>query len=561
MYESRLINACNCSLYAYLERSEKKNPEGVAVKYINSEMSYKQLLQSVKKTAAAMLALGINKGDNVIIAMPNVPQAVIAVYAVNMVGAISHVVHYMSTKEEIHRVVFSSGAKLAFCCKNTERSFDGEKITLITSDVSDYLKNSFSAISANKSLKQFKDRSRYFPAHVSEKHSFNYFINKKNDIQTNLKTEKGLGADTCVVLYDYSDNKMKNGISLSNTAVNMVAVQLNFFFNRHNIESGVLCAMPIYHGIGFAMCMHCAVMMTAPMVLVPEFSAKSCCREIFAHKPDLIFLSPTFFEEIIKSGLFENRDLSFIKAIGSTGNYQHQKLKIMMNELLKSGNSTARFISGYGRLECGCACTLELPYDGVSSEGCVGTALPCNAVKVIDRSTGDDIIDIDGEICISSPALTRGYYQNPYETLKRIKKHDDEQLWFHTGDIGRITSDGILYFRQGGSRVLNISGYCVYPSAVEDEICSVQNVITCCAVSDRDENGEPTVIALVIPDSSINLPSKESKLRERIIEEVTEKLNYMSVPKKIAFASNLPLSKNGSINYNAVRDYINKNSD
>jgi len=199
---------------------------------------------------------------------------------------------------------------------------------------------------------------------------------------------------------------------------------------------------------------------------------------------------------------------------------------------------------------------MEPPYNGLNSGGCVGMALPTTVIKVIDPVTNDYLLDIDGEICISSPSVTRGYYHNPDETSRRFRRHDDGCIWFHTGDIGRITEDGVLYFKQCTQRVIETLGYTIYPSVIEDEICSLDEVVTCCVIDEKDKNGNTFISALVVPENDINLTSKETKLKNKIIETVSKNLNCMSAPKKIVFAYNLPLSKTGAIDYDVVREYI-----
>lgn len=552
----KLLNACNCSMYKMLEKSTKKNAKGIAISYFNNALTYSDLLTSVKKIAAALSVHGVERGSNVIICMPNIPQAIIAIYASNMLGAVCHILHPLSTAQEVKRIVDITGCKVAFCYRNSEKCFDGLDITLVCADIAGYVKANFKGIMTSARLR-FNTNKHYVPAHVKRKFIWSSFLNKFEDKTTGLDTTQGLGTDVCAVLYDYSKGVMSSGVVITNSSVNVLAKQVQFYFRRFGIENGMLTAMPLYSGTGFGLCMHTAITMGIPQVLVPEFSSEDCCKEIFEKKPDMIFLAPTFFEEIVKFKFFEEADLSFIRVIGCIGHYQHQNLKVKMNKLLKSGKSPARLISAYGRLECISICSLEPPYNGVNSGGCVGMALPTTTIKVVDKVTGESLLDLDGEICINGHTVTRGYFQNPSATAKKLRQHDDGKIWFHTGDIGRITEDGVLYFKQHSDRVINIMGYTIYPSVIEDEICALEEVVTCCVVDDVDKDGNTIVSALVVPENDINLNSKEAKLRNKIIESVSKNLNYMSTPKNIVFAYNLPLSDTGSINYDAVKEYVN----
>ncbi len=552
----KLLNACNCSMYKILEKSAKKNAGDVAISYFNNTLTYSDLLTSTRKIAAALTVHGVGRGDNVIICMPNIPQAIIAIYACNMLGAVCHILHPLSTAHEVKKIVEQTSCKVAFCYRNSEKCFDGLDITLVCADIAGYVKANFKGILTSARLR-FNSNKNYIPAHVKRKFFWSSFLNKYDEKTVDIDSTQGVGADACAVLYDYSKGIMGNGVVTTNSSVNVLAKQVQFYFKRYGIENGMLTAMPLYSGTGFGLCMHTAIAMGIPQVLVPEFNTDDCCEEIFEKKPDMIFLAPTFIEEIVKHKHFEETDLSFIRVIGSIGRYQHQNLKVKMNKLLKSGKSTARLISAYGRLECVSMCSLEPPYNGVNSGGCVGMALPATTIKVVDKITGESLLDLDGEICINSPTVTRGYFHNPSATAKKLRRHDDGKIWFHTGDIGRITEDGVLYFKQHSDRVLNIMGYTIYPSVIEDEICALEEVVTCCVVEDTDKDGNTTVSALVVPENDVNLNSKESKLRSKIIESVSRNLNYMSTPKKIVFAYNLPFSDTGSIDYASVKEYIN----
>jgi len=75
-------------------------PEATAIQYYNNHISYAGLMDQVHACAAGLMQHGVKKGDFVTIFLPNIPQSVIAVYAVNRIGAICNLVHPLSTKDE-----------------------------------------------------------------------------------------------------------------------------------------------------------------------------------------------------------------------------------------------------------------------------------------------------------------------------------------------------------------------------------------------------------------------------------------------------------------------------
>ena len=99
-------NEVKRSLYSMLEFGlEHASGKAEALQYFNTSISYEKLLELVKTCAAGFVKLGVKKGDKVTICLPNIPQCVIAVYAVNRIGAVCNLVHPLSTKDEIEYAV------------------------------------------------------------------------------------------------------------------------------------------------------------------------------------------------------------------------------------------------------------------------------------------------------------------------------------------------------------------------------------------------------------------------------------------------------------------------
>ena len=101
----------NISIYEQVRLSSEKYPNNKAIEYLGHDITYKQLIKLINKASLSFKQLGINKGDIVTICLPNVPEALIALYGLNRVGAIANMLHPLSAEEEIKQSLTSTRSK------------------------------------------------------------------------------------------------------------------------------------------------------------------------------------------------------------------------------------------------------------------------------------------------------------------------------------------------------------------------------------------------------------------------------------------------------------------
>ena len=91
----------NKTIYQIVRDTAKAHPNGIAYEFMGKETSYARFMERIERTARALVALGIEKGDRVTICMPNTPQALDTFYALNRIGAVSNMIHPLSAPVEI----------------------------------------------------------------------------------------------------------------------------------------------------------------------------------------------------------------------------------------------------------------------------------------------------------------------------------------------------------------------------------------------------------------------------------------------------------------------------
>lgn len=539
------------TLYEQMHASALKNPQGTALLFYGTTLSYRQLDELVDQCAAGLLALGVKPGDRVTVCMPNLPQTVAAIYAVNRIGAVCNMLHPLSTSDEVRHGVELVRSSVAFCFDLSEKAFDGLDITLIRCKTCDFFEKTPMGWIRGK-VYTHSVRQKVGTAHVSQSLTWNQFL-KQGEIWSSSHSLPDAASDseaTAAIMYTGGTTGLPKGVMLSNAAINALSFQLFPVLGEARRSDGMLGALPVFHGFGFAFCMHTAMAAGIRLALIPRFDAKECCRIITKQRLTFLFSVPSFFERLLKCGLLDGKDLSFVRFIGSGGDVVSDDLRQKMDKLLSQGGSSCRFLTGYGLTECVTACCFTDPYLSYHT-GCIGVPMEGNEMKVVRMGTTETLPEGDGEICVTGPTLMQGYWEDPEETRKVLKRHEDGRIWLHTGDVG-CQGEGGIYFRQRLKRVLKVSGYLVYPSAIEEKLRCSSLVEDCCVVGMDTPKGT-RVKAYVVPRREPQNDQERQKWAEDITGFSREHLNLWSVPAQVEFLSELPHTKLGKVDYKALQ--------
>ena len=165
----------------------------------------------------------------------------------------------------------------------------------------------------------------------------------------------------------------------------------------------------------------------------------------------------------------------------------------------------------------------------------------CDPETLEEKEFGEE-----GEICVNGPTIMMGYLNNKEETDNMIRKHKDGKKWLHTGDLGYIAPNGIVYYTQRLKRMLIVSGFNVYPAQIEKTIEKHPLVEKCCVI------GLPHQYKMQVPKAFIvlkNGTNPTAKIKKEIIEICKEDLSVYSLPKYYDFVESLPKTLYGKVDY------------
>ena len=538
---SESIEYPDCSMVDMVLQSAEKWPDNTAYTYYGHKVTYKNFVKKIEKTARALKNYGVKEGDRVTICMPNTPEGITMVYAVNMVGAVCNMVHPLSSEKELEYYIKVAESKYVLVIdavfdkiyKLRDTAQLERIIVLRPSDGLGFLKQRMYKLLHVKKVR--------LPSNDSRVVLWEDFIANSYFYQGNYHEERG-GEDLAVIMYSGGTTGAPKPVMLSNLNINAESLCDATMIRQIVPGATVLSILPIFHCFGLGICIHTPLCRGMGCILIPAFSHKEFAEIIKKNSPNFIVGVPTLFEALVNTKLKSN-DLESVTAVICGGDALNQTLRDKVNDFLSRHGSSAKIRVGYGLTEgSGAVC---LSPEDTFKDGIIGVPFPDMDFKIVKNDTFNQLPPgEEGEICISGPLMMMGYLGDDAETAQAIRLHDDGKLWLHTGDIGYLGEDGLVYFAQRLKRIIISSGYNIYPTHLESVINSHEAVLTSTVIGiDHHYKGQvPKAFVVLKPGY------KPGKKLEREVRELLERnVPIYALPAAYEFRDKLPQTKVGKV--------------
>ena len=539
------------NLYQVMVNCAKNHPYYYAYDYLGTKVTFQEFLAYIDNAANAFLTLGVRSGDVVSILLPNVPEALVSLYALNKIGAIVEMIHPLSSEVEIKNYLNNTGRVLLIMV-----DFCYEKVKNIIHDTMVYktivcsVSNSMPMLTTigyevTKGYKMLMKK----PFRRGDFISWPRFMGEAKRYKMNY-TPEVKGEDPAVILHSGGTTGSPKSIVLSNNNFNALMVQVQSALTNRELGDVVLGILPIFHGFGLGVTMHCAFSMGMEVVLVPQFDAKSFDKLIMKYKPSIIVGVPTLFEALTNIS-DKKLDLSSLKYVISGGDCLNYNLTRKINDYISSHNGNVRVCQGYGMTEALGAVSCGYR-DEFNKETSIGIPFPGDDIRIFKPNTQTELPYGEvGEICISGPTVMMGYLDNEKETNEILQLHKDGKIWLHSGDMGYMDSDGVLFYKQRMKRMIVSSGFNVYPNQIENVILSHEAVLNCTVVGIPHPYKQQVAKAVIVLKSGVS-PSHAIKAS---IKELCEKnLAKFSQPYEYEFRKSLPKTLIGKVDFRKLQE-------
>jgi fatty-acyl-CoA synthase len=281
----------------------------------------------------------------------------------------------------------------------------------------------------------------------------------------------------------------------------------------------------------------------ATLVLMPRWDRELAGRLFARHGITHWTCIPTMVIDLFGSPNYKSFDLSSLRYIGGGGAAMPQAVA---QRLLDEFGLT--FAEGYGLTETA-APSHSNPVERAKLQ-CLGIPYFSTDARIVDPISFEELPPgQDGEIIIHGPQVFKGYWRHPEATEAAFVSFEGKRF-FRSGDLGRMDEEGYFFITDRLKRMINASGYKVWPSEVELLLFKCPLVQEACIIAAKDAYRGETVKAVVV----LRAEAKATAKPEDIIAWAREHMAAYKVPKIVQFVDALPKSGSGKVMWRLLHE-------
>ena len=518
-------------LTAFLERSAREYPDAAALIFLNSRLTYRQLEREVHRFAAALAALGVEPGSRVAIHMPNLPQTVIAFYAVLALGATAVMTNPLYVEREIEHQWNDAGCSVAITMDFLfARRLAAVRSRLpirhyVIASIPEYLRFPLNLLAPLR-LRRAKPPLMASVAAGPGIHFMRRLIKATTASPPHVPIKMD---DLAVLQYTGGTTGVAKGAMLThrNLSCNVQQVAAWFVGARPGKEVMLGC-LPFFHVFGLTVAMNLPVFMAAATVVVPNpRDIRQMISDIAKHRVTLFPGVPAMFNAIVNSPGLEKIDLTSVTSCFSGAAPLPPDVLERFEALTGS-----KIVEGFGLTETS-PVTHANPLGGLRKIGSIGVPMPNTDMKIVSLDDGATEVPVgtEGELLISGPQVMRGYWNKPAESQAVLTGG-----WLHTGDVAKVDADGYCFIVGRKKEMILVSGYNVYPDEVDAVLVAHPAVHEAATIGVPDPERGETVKSFVV------LRPGQAATAEELIAHCRSQLAAYKAPRAIEFLDELPKS-------------------
>lgn len=522
------------SLYENLEISARRYPNKPAILYYGSALPYAQFLDHVDRLAGYLAQrCGIKRADRVLLYMQNSPQYVIAYYAILRLTAVVVPVNPMSKTEELRHIARDTGATTVICGQEIFAFADALLGTALQHAVvaaySDYV-----TAPTDLALPDVVSAARMAPA---------------NGIVWMDALAQALTApphaatpdDWCVLPYSSGTTGAPKGCLHSIRGVTATLFG-SIAWNPATPESVQLVTLPLFHVTGMQNSMNAPIFNGATLVVMTRWDRRVAAELIRRHRVTHWRNITTMCIDFLSDPEAATWDLSSLIGIGGGGAPMPKAVAARLKDF-----TGLDYIEGYGLSET-IAATHINPVDNPKPQ-CLGIPVFDVDSRIVDPETLAELGPGEtGEIVIAGPQVFLGYWNRPEETAQVFFERDGKRF-FRTGDLGYYDDEGFFFLVDRLKRMINASGYKVWPTEIEAMMYAHPQIREVCIIATADAHRGETVKAVIVPRENA-----EGLTAESVQAWCRERMAAYKVPRVVVFADALPKSATGKIMWRVLQD-------
>lgn len=511
-----------------LEDKAKEHPDKEAIIFEGQRITYKELDEKAERLAHFLMKRGVERGDKVSIWLPNLPEWIVAWFAVPKIGAVvvptdpwlkSGEIEYMFNDSDTKAVITTDKAgKYNFLDVLEEVKPKLDKLETIV--LLDGESEEIDTLSYDDAIEQgegWEENEDY------------------------LERKKGTDYDDVTfILYTSGTTGKPKGVQLTHQQIIKNAHDQGEILHTSEDDKLVI-PVPFSHCFGNVMSITLMVVFGGTMIPLMDFHPEEALKLVENEEATMIHGVPTMF--IRELEVYRNKDYntdSLKTGIMAGSSCPVETMKSVINELGCNVSIT------YGLTEASPGVTMTRFDDSVEDRvETVGRVMPDQEIKVVDDSGKEVPPGETGELLVKGYNVMEGYYDRPDATEETI-----EDGWLHTGDLAEMDERGYVKIVGRKKDMVIVGGLNVYPREIEEYLIEHPEIQEVAVVGVPDEELGEVVAAAVVPTNDGDITDQE------VVDFLYGKVASAKVPRYVAVDINLPVSGRGKIQKFKLRDNL-----
>ncbi len=543
------LTAPQTSLWMNLQISALRFPGKEALVFMGQTWTYAQFMHQAESIASALRKMGVQKGDRVVLDMQNCPQLVITHFAILRLDAVVVPVNPMNRMEELKHYILDPDTKVAVTTADLASELAAASNALEKGQrLQHLLVTQFSDVFDPKGMGS-DDLPNAWKDWLCTVHALPVLDGGQVHAWTEaLQTAIDLGPvtakpeDLAVLPYTSGTTGLPKGCMHTHGTI-MHNAMASGIWAAGTPENKTLCVVPMFHITGMVSVMHSSIYIGATLVLMPRWDRDLAGRLISKWKITHWTNIPTMVIDLLGSPNMAQFDLSSLVNIGGGGAAMPEAVA---QRLLDQFG--LKYIEGYGLTETAAPSHTNPP--DAPKKQCLGIPFMSVDARVVDPETLKELPQGEsGEIVISGPQVFKGYWKRPDATASAFFERDGKSF-FRSGDMGRIDEEGYFFMTDRLKRMINASGFKVWPAEVEALMFKHPAIQEACIISTKDAYRGESVKAVVVLRST----HKGQVSEQDIIDWCRETMAVYKVPRVVEFIDALPKSGSGKVMWRALQE-------
>lgn len=515
-------------VFSLLDRAAKEHGHATCTNFRGRKETYAEIARLVDTATLGLQRLGVTKGTNVGLFLPNTPTFIVYYFAILKAGGTVVNFNPLYTEEELAFQIRDSETEIMITL-DLKILFDKIETLLISRVLRQAVVASFPALlpatqAALYRLLKSRDLARPLVSAAAEQ------IVLERDVLDNDGAFRPVpidpSADIAVLQYTGGTTGTPKGAMLTHANVHANVMQLiDWVPGLGDAHERVLGILPFFHVFAMTVVMNFGIAKAAELLIMPRFSLDEVLALMSRSRPSVMPGVPTLFNAILHHPKAEGMDFTSLKFCLSGG----APLPIEVKRGFEALTGCA-VIEGYGLSEASPVVTSN-PLAGPVKEGSIGMPLPGTDISLRDLAdpTREVAAGERGELCVKGPQVMRGYWKKPEETEGQFVGD-----YLRTGDVAVMDEDGCFFIVDRIKDLIICSGYNVYPRRVEDAIYTHPAVEEVTVIGIKDTyRGEA-------PKAFIKLKEGRTCSADEMMAHLRPKLSKIELPAAIEFRDALP---------------------